>query len=83
MGKNGSACVVDGKYIHTKCYKNNVVDTTAAGDTYVGGLMTRLSVGDSVDKAMDFAAKASCLTCSRKGAQQSIPYKEEVEKFTD
>ena len=56
----------------------NAIDTTAAGDTFIGAFVTRLSEGASVQEAMTFASKASSLTVTRRGAQQSIPYREEV-----
>ncbi|MDY6367556.1 MAG: ribokinase [Clostridia bacterium] len=79
MGEKGSAGIIDGKFRSAKCYKTNAIDTTAAGDTYVGGFVARLSAGDVPEAAMDFASRASSITCSRRGAQQSIPVKAEVD----
>ena len=59
-------------------YKNSIVDTTAAGDTYVGALATKLAEGEDLEKAMIFASKASALTVTKAGAQQSIPYLHEI-----
>ncbi|MBQ8406911.1 MAG: ribokinase, partial [Clostridia bacterium] len=56
----------------------NAIDTTAAGDTYVGAFVTKLSEGASVKDAMTFASKASSITVTRKGAQVSIPTRDEV-----
>ena len=55
------------------------MDTTAAGDTYVGAFVTGLSEGMSVREAMTFASKASAITVTRRGAQQSIPVRAEVD----
>lgn len=54
------------------------VDTTAAGDTFVGALCTKLADGVSVQNAIDFCQKASALTVTRYGAQVAIPYLEEI-----
>lgn len=49
------------------------------GDTYVGALVTKLSEGAGIEEAMTFASKASSVTVTRRGAQQSIPFRAEVE----
>ena len=79
MGVVGSACVCGGEYVKADSFKVQAIDTTAAGDTYVGAFVTRLSEGASVQEAMTFASKASSVTVTRKGAQQSIPTREEVQ----
>ena len=79
MGSKGSACVADGKYYKAECFKAKAVDTTAAGDTYVGALVKKLSEGAGIEEAMTFASKASSVTVTRRGAQQSIPFRAEVE----
>ena len=61
------------------CRQVQVVDTTAAGDTFCGGLATRLTKGDTLEEAAAFACKAATLACTKKGAQSSIPTKEEIE----
>jgi ribokinase len=49
------------------------VDTTAAGDTFIGGLCAALSGGGSLDAAIGFGQSAAALAVSRVGAQSSIP----------
>ena len=78
MGTKGSAYVGEGKFITVDSFKVNAIDTTAAGDTFVGALVTALSEGASIERAMTFASKASSITVTRSGAQQSIPIREEV-----
>ena len=58
------------------------IDTTAAGDTFVGGLVAQLAFGKSCEEALLFATQASGLACLKKGAQTSIPFFEEVSNFT-
>ncbi|PMB70552.1 Ribokinase [Beauveria bassiana] len=72
---NGKSALVD-------ALKANVVDTTAAGDTFVGSYA--LSVVNStdvfdIDTAIRAANKASAITVSRRGAQVSIPWKDELQ----
>ena len=71
--KNGSK-----KY---SCMKVKAVDTTAAGDTFCGGLVTMLSENKTLDKACAFGSKAASIACTKKGAQQSVPSRSEVENY--
>lgn len=73
----GSGCYACGK-IFPVPNKVTAVDTTAAGDTFVGALCTKLAEGVSVQNAIDFCQKASALTVMRYGAQVAIPYLEEL-----
>ena len=57
-----------------------MVDTTAAGDSYVAGLAVALSRGDSLDEAVELASRVSNIVVTRKGAQTSIPSFEELEE---
>ena len=78
LGAQGSCAISNGQYFKVNGYKVNVVDTTAAGDTYIGAFVTGLSEGFSISKAMDYASKAAALTVTKQGAQQAIPYKNEL-----
>jgi ribokinase len=57
------------------------VDTTAAGDTFNGALAVQLAEGKSLEEAIRFANGAAALSVSRKGAQVSIPTRQETEAF--
>jgi ribokinase len=54
------------------------VDTTAAGDTFIGAFAALLSEGADLDAAARFAIEAAALSVTRRGAQSSIPYRHEV-----
>ncbi len=62
------------------CIKVKAVDTTAAGDTLCGGLAVGLSEGMKLEEACAFGSKAASIACTRKGAQQSIPTRKELNK---
>ncbi|ATG50425.1 ribokinase [Brachybacterium vulturis] len=49
------------------------VDTTGAGDAFVGGLALRLAAGDDLDQAARFAARLGAAAVTRDGAQPSYP----------
>ncbi len=68
----------DGAKIYP-CIKVKAVDTTAAGDTLCGGLAVGLAEGMGLEEACAFGSKAASIACTRKGAQQSIPTRKEVE----
>lgn len=54
------------------------VDTTGAGDCFVGWFSTGLAEGLSVEEAVRRACQASALKVTRPGAQDGLPYREEV-----
>jgi ribokinase len=64
-----------------KAYQVDVVDTTAAGDSFIGGLAVALSEGKGIEAAISFAMAVAALAVTKKGAQSSLPYRDEVEEF--
>ncbi len=78
MGSAGAYFSLQDRQFFSPSFKVQAVDTTAAGDTFVGAFVTRLAAGDCPEDAAVYANKASSLTVTRPGAQQSIPYKDEV-----
>ncbi len=82
MGERGSVAVCEGEFYQVSAVDaGEAIDTTAAGDTYVGALVTKLAEGVDVGEAMQFASSASAITVTRRGAQRSIPLRAEVEKL--
>ena len=59
----------------------NVVDPTAAGDSFVGAFCTRICMGDSFGEALTFANHTAALTVSKMGAMPSLPHLDEVEEY--
>ncbi|GGY94621.1 ribokinase [Pseudoduganella plicata] len=55
------------------------VDTTAAGDTFIGGLVAALAAGADPAGAIDLGQRAAAIGVTRHGAQTSIPYLNELE----
>ncbi|RKF13657.1 ribokinase [Alginatibacterium sediminis] len=64
-------------------FKVKACDTTAAGDTFNGALVTALIEGKSLEDAIVFANAAAAISVTRFGAQTSIPKRQEVDKFLD
>lgn len=64
---------------HVPALEVEVVDTTAAGDTYIGALTAALVAEKPLLDAASWASAAAALTVTRTGAQCSIPTKAEVD----
>ena len=78
LGANGVAIVDDHGERHLPAHVVKAVDTTAAGDTFIGGLTAGLVEGLSLDEAVALGQRASALCVTRLGAQPSIPYRREL-----
>ncbi|MHC1740600.1 MAG: ribokinase [Anaerolineaceae bacterium] len=80
LGKKGSLLVTKGNCIHIPAYEVEAVDTTGAGDSFIGGLATSITKGFSLEDAAHYASFVGALTVTRRGAQISFPTSEEVNK---
>ena len=81
LGAQG-ALFSDGQaFEHLLAPKVNAVDTTAAGDTFVGGFAAALASGKSEAEAIRFGQVAAALSVTRAGAQPSIPTLHDVQGF--
>ena len=67
--------------VHLPGHKVTVVDTTAAGDAFTAALGLMLARGKSVLEAAEFANLVSSVVVTRKGAQSSIPSREEISEL--
>ena len=79
LGSRGSLVCTGGKREFVPACKVKAVDTTAAGDTFCGALCVALSEGKSLTEAAAFATKASALAVQKMGAQDSIPYRKDIQ----
>lgn len=79
LGKAGALVFERGEVTMVEAVKVRAIDTTAAGDTFCGGLCVALSEGKSVCDAVRFANRCSAISVTRHGAQPSIPYRRELE----
>ncbi|KAF1005901.1 MAG: Ribokinase [Pseudomonas fluorescens] len=81
LGSQG-ALFADGQgFEHLLAPKVKAVDTTAAGDTFVGGFAAALAAGKSEAQAIRFGQTAAALSVTRSGAQPSIPTLRDVQGF--
>ena len=80
LGSKGSLHLNRDKCEFHSAYKVKAIDTTAAGDSFIGGVVRELN-GDNISEAIEFGTKVSAVAVTKKGGQTSIPTIEEVIKF--
>lgn len=81
LGAEGVYFFSQKEEIWLKAFKVKAVDTTAAGDAFVGGFVVALSMGKTLRDALRFASAAGALATTKLGAQPSLPAKKEIENF--
>lgn len=78
MGSKGALICEGSTSDFVPAHKVKAVDTTAAGDTFCGALCVAISEGKSLKEAAEFACAASALTVQKMGAQNSIPFRKDI-----
>jgi len=83
LGSQGALVLTDDETFQMPAPQVRVVDTTAAGDAFVGGLVVSLSRGLSLREAVRYAVCAGAVAVTRFGAQTSLPAHAEVQSLCD
>jgi ribokinase len=78
LGGQGVLWINAESILHVPSVSVEVVDTTAAGDTFAGALAVALASGQAMPEALRYAVTAGALACTRRGAQPSIPHRQDV-----
>lgn len=78
MGSRGVVYEDHGEVISVKGLDVSAVDTTAAGDTFIGCMAAKLSGGFSLGASIRYANRAAAFCVQHRGAQISIPFEENV-----
>ena len=78
LGSEGSVSWKDGTEVWQCAYPVKAVDTTGAGDTFMGYFVGCLAQGMERQTAMQYASMASAISVTRPGAAASIPLMDEV-----
>ena len=78
LGSEGSVSWKDGTEVRQCAYPVKAVDTTGAGDTFMGYFVGCLAQGMERQTAMQYASMASAISVTRPGAAASIPLMGEV-----
>jgi ribokinase len=81
LGEQGVVCVGDAGTQRVDAVPVRPVDTTAAGDTFIGALAALLTEGRDMAEALRHAVRAAAICVTRAGAQAAMPSRAEVERF--
>ena len=81
LGSKGACCYDGDKTYSVGCYKVNVVDTTAAGDTFTGYFIYGVLNNYSIEDSLVLATTASAVCVGRNGAADSVPLKSEIDSL--
>ncbi|ATM07912.1 TPA: ribokinase [Raoultella planticola] len=81
LGSRGVWVSHEGQGRRVPGFKVQAIDTIAAGDTFNGAFVTALLEGIALDEAIRFAHAAAAIAVTRKGAQPSVPWREEIDEF--
>ena len=81
LGPEGAVALTPaGQRFHADSPRVKVVETTAAGDTFIGYYLAGILDGLKPGKALERACRAAALCCSRAGAAESIPTRAELDR---
>jgi len=81
LGKRGALVLMEGEPLLVPGHAVKAVDTTGAGDCFVGALAAQLEQGTSIAKAIGYANVAASICVQRMGAAPSMPTAAEVSDF--
>jgi ribokinase len=82
LGKRGVVALVGTDVIEIAGHAVTAVDTTGAGDCFVGAIAARLAAGASIQHALEYANRAASICVQRHGAGPSMPTLAEVSKVS-
>lgn len=78
LGKEGALLATRDGIQKLEAFRVDPVDTTAAGDAFLGGLAVALAEGQALPEAVRFSSACGALAATRLGAQPSLPTRDEV-----
>jgi len=81
LGRKGSFCLSANGIERQEAYRVEAVDTVGAGDCFCGVFAAGIAGGRPVAEALRWASAAAAISTTRKGAQPSMPNRQEVEEF--
>jgi ribokinase len=81
LGEQGVVYVGPEGELRQPAFPVPVIDTTAAGDSFAGGLIAAYLGDHDIQAALQIASAAGAITVTRLGAQTALPDRGEVERF--
>jgi ribokinase len=82
LGKDGSITLENDKLIHQESIApSQVVDTTGAGDTFVGAIVVSQAEDKTLSESLKFASKAAACSVTKLGAQEGMPSRKDIDSI--
>ncbi|MDE2970317.1 MAG: ribokinase [Chloroflexota bacterium] len=81
LGEQGVVYASEEGSGHVAAFQVEAIDTVAAGDGFAGALAVALAEGQPVERALRFASGAGALVVTKRGAQDAMPDRAEVERL--
>jgi ribokinase len=79
LGEEGVLLIEGQTQMHLEAHPVKAVDTVGAGDAFVGAFAAKIADGSSTLEAASAGNAAGALAVTKQGAQNSLPYREEIE----
>lgn len=85
LGEEGSYCFTKQQELYQKAYSVKAIDTTGAGDSFIGTFLNFADINDITTFApsLQKAAAAAAIVCSKKGVFDSLPNPDNLNKFIE
>ena len=83
LGEHGVVYTAEEGVGYVPAFDVDAIDTVAAGDGFAGALAIALSEGQPIECALRFASAAGALVVTKRGAQDAMPHRAEVERLLD
>ena len=80
-GSRGASLITENEIVHFPAFSVEPVDTTAAGDAFVGSFAVALAEGRSIPEAVRYGNAAGALASTKSGAQPSVPGRDDLDKM--
>jgi len=81
LGEKGCMWLGKSRVVNTPAFPVHTVDTTAAGDAFIAGVVVAMMDNRSIEDALRWGNAAGAITVTRRGAQSALPDREQVEEF--
>ncbi|WP_200889540.1 PfkB family carbohydrate kinase [Cohnella kolymensis] len=79
LGKNGSVLFDAASHVHVPALEVEAIETTGAGDSYIGAFACQLLEGKEPAEAAGYATRAAAITVTKIGGQPAMPSSTELE----
>jgi ribokinase len=80
-GSRGASMITENEIVHFPAFSVEPVDTTAAGDAFVGSFAVALVEGRSITEAVRYGNAAGALSSTKSGSQPSMPGRDDLDKI--